>query len=128
AEVFYENSWHLLEADLYGGGQAPMVGGHVASLAELAQHPFLIDSLPTRHELMVYASIGRPGSRNLSAEYHSYYFFSRPAYGSVRPALYVKTATPSQAATSRFYGWEFYATVPDDSRLGDFPPSYEPGA
>jgi hypothetical protein len=127
AEVFYNGGWHILEADLSGGGQTILVDGSVPSIGDLTQQPALLDRLPSRHEIGVYMDPIR--GRLASKPYPSYYFFSKWAYGELRPQFYYKTASPDQAASSKWYGWNYYRTEIDTTReLLDLKASYEPGA
>lgn len=125
AEIFYEGGWRLLEADLYRGGQAPMLKGRIMSVNELSYNPSVMDRLPTRFTNYVHY----PPKERLkkSFEYSSFIFFSKWLYGNLKPCWYYKTATPEQAAASRFYGWNYYSTIPDKERkLTSTPVKYEP--
>ncbi|MGE0767102.1 MAG: hypothetical protein AB7L90_11610 [Hyphomicrobiaceae bacterium] len=142
SEIFYDDSWHLFEADLAGGGQAPMFNGKILSVRELSEDPAAMDRLPSRleahvasHRIPHVASQRTPVDADVASErkdnggylYPSYFYFSKKGYASVVPALYYKTATPEQASASLFYGWNYYETVLDVGRkLSDEPAKYEP--
>jgi len=122
AEIFYDNDWHLFEADLAGGGQSIMIDGRILSIAELSRNPYLIDAVPTHFEILV---APHPYKRSLT--YPSYFFFSKEAYRGMEPSVYYKDATPEQMATDRWYGWMLYRTNKDESRkLSVIPRKYEP--
>ena len=127
AEIFYDGSWHLFEADLNGGGQAPVDQGRIPSVEELSRNPAVLDRLPTRFEAEIAFPLERRKSLK-SLPYPSYYFFSKEGYGpSLEPSWYYKTASPEQARTSRYYGWEYYETVEDSARmLSGTPTKYDP--
>ncbi len=117
AEIFYDGDWHLFEGDLNGGGQAPMINGRILSVSELSRNPAVLDRLPSRFE----AEIGFPPEKGIrkSLPYPSYFFFSKQGYETVAPSWYYKTATPEQAATSQWYGWNYYEMVPSKDRKLD---------
>jgi hypothetical protein len=125
AEVFYDGKWSLMEADLFGGPPL-VIDGRIPSVAELAQNPFLIDKLPTGLKL----SITPLGVTNKSKSrlYPSYFFFSRAALEKIDAAYYYKTATPEQAVSSKWYGWNYWDTTADRWTLSEFDDKYEPGA
>lgn len=122
AEIFYDDDWHLFEADLSGGGQAPMLDGKILSVLELAEKYEVLDRIPTRFE----AEISFQQERK-DTPYPSYFFFSKQGYGSLKPSWYYKIASAEQADSSLFYGWNYYETIVDTTRpLKSFPVKYEP--
>jgi hypothetical protein len=126
AEVFYEGDWHLFEAYLAGGGQAPMVDGRIPSVAELSKTPRLIDRVPTH--LGHFAQFGKLGYKNGLGIYPSYFFFSEIGFkkNNTKPGYYLKTATPEEAKNSKWYGWNYYTTETKAWKLSTIQPKYEP--
>ncbi|WYX52393.1 hypothetical protein WJ977_09135 [Achromobacter xylosoxidans] len=61
-----------------------------------------------------------------SPVYPSYYYFSSQALAGLDAAYYYKTATPEEAADSKWYGWNYYETTTNRWKLTDFGPKYEP--
>lgn len=130
AEVFYDGRWHLVEADLAGGGQAVMIDGEIPSLEELSGTPFLIDRVPTHFEGCVAPkrdSGATCPTGPTAATYPSYFFFSEEALGALEAAYYYKTATKEQAEASKWYGWNYYRTESNRWKLSDIERKYEPG-
>lgn len=117
AEIFYERDWHLFESDLAGGGMAIRHNGHIPSVFELSQTPYLIDKIPTH-----FAAFHTVGAQ----VYPSYYFFSSEAYNDLVPSYYYKTATIEQAAASIYFGWEIYKTITNAWKLSNIQKKYEP--
>ena len=110
AEIYYGGNWHYFDADMFGGGECVFLpNGSIPSVAQLSQHPYLIDSLPADWE---------PSLQQLRADVPpqvapSWYYFSLQAWDAEFPAgkaptpyVVYKTATPAQAANSIYYGWE----------------------
>jgi len=132
AEVFYDGSWHLFEADLSGGGQAIIVDGRIPSMSELANDPYLIDSIPAHFERYVsilprFEQYVRPQHRIKETLYcNSYYFFCAGEHWATKPCYCYKTATPEQAAGSRSYGWDYYRIDHDAWPLAEIDPKQEP--
>ena len=122
-EIFYDGGWHLFEADLVGGPPV-LINGHIPSVAELADNPFLIDRSPSHFAGLVSPGSGMGGDE--SPVYPSYYFFSKQALEGLDAAYYYKTATPEEAAQSKWYGWNYYKTTTNRWKLSDFGPKYEP--
>lgn len=122
-EIYYDGGWHLFEADLVGGPPV-LINGRIPSVAELANNPFLIDRSPSHFVGLVSPGSGRGGGK--SPVYPSYYFFSKQALGDLDATYYYKTATPDQAAQSKWYGWNYYKTITNRWKLTDFGPKYEP--
>jgi hypothetical protein len=126
AEVYY-GEWHLLEADMIQGGMAPLIEGMIPSVEKMSRAPASLDRLPFNLRVKLSNEICHRNNSELI--YPSYYFFSRHAYESSgnEPLLYYKTATPEQAKTSIWYGWNYWRTEPDNNRLlTASPPKYEP--
>lgn len=122
AEIFYDGSWSLFEADL-AWGTPIMINGRIPSVHELAKTPFLIDRVPTKFEAHVAPRRVPPEK---SPIYPSYFFFSKRNLEEIDATYYYKTATPEEAAHSKWYGWNYYITVSDRWKLMDFSPKYEP--
>lgn len=122
-EIYYDGGWHLFEADLVGGPPV-MINGRIPSVAELAEDPFLIDRSPSH--FLAYVAPGPSGGGDKSPVYPSYYYFSSQALAGLDAAYYYKTATPEEAAASKWYGWNYYKTTTNRWKLTDFEPKYEP--
>lgn len=130
AEIYYDEDWHLFDADL-AGGPPVMIAGRIPSVAELANDPFLIDRVPSHFEAFVsprQSYYGGPSgsSGGKSAIYPSYYYFAKKPLSKLAATYYYKTATPEEAANSEFYGWNYYETTTDRWKLTCFEPKYEP--
>ena len=132
AEVYYGQSWHYFDADMFKGGQCLFnPDGSIPSVDQLSQSPYWIDSLA--------ADFG-PTSTNQATSSgmvcSSYWYFSQQAWNAQfpagqAPAPYVvyKTATASQAQNSINYGWNYYTVAADPGRqLYNMPMYYTPGA
>jgi hypothetical protein len=132
AEIHYEGDWHFFEGDIFDGGTLVRDrDGSIPSVAELARLRAALDRPPHfiafNAQVRAWAQVSG-GARTGSSPYPSSYFFSRRAYGSGKPAYYVKTATRAQAQASRFYGWEHYETQPaPEIPLTDEPLRFQPG-
>jgi hypothetical protein len=132
AELFYDQDWHYLDADLISNGMTVLnPDGSIPSIAQLSRSPLLIDRLSTCYE--------SPKANTIPVEsyaYPSWTFCSRQAWEKMfpagrprRPFVYFKTATQEQARASRLYGWEWYAELETPERqLHDVPQYYAPGA
>lgn len=128
AEIFYDGGWRFFEADL-AGGPPIMIDGRVPSVYELAKNPFFIDQVPTHLEGYVAPKRNTVSGNTVSEKspiYPSYFFFSKKNLSKIDATYYYKTATPEEAANSKWYGWNYYKTVTDRWKLTDFEPKYEP--
>ena len=130
AEIYYDNSWHYFDADLFGNGASVFnPDGSVPSVEQLSQDPFLIDSLPSYWEPDPYNQVAAN-----SCSQPSYYYFSRAAWDAQYPAgrtpyVIYKTASTAQENSSRLYGWEYRRGVDTpERRLHDMPRHYAPAA
>lgn len=132
AEVYYDGDWHYFDGDVFdAGGVIRDADGSIPSIAELSRHPERLDRaahyIGFNPQTAVWAA--RPGRPARSSPYPSSYYFGRKAYGSLRPAFYVKSATAAAAQASRFYGWNWWTTVPNTAiKLADMPIRSQPGA
>lgn len=126
AEIFYDGSWHLFEADLAGGGQAIMINGRIPSLEELAEKPYLIDKIPTHFEYFLAPRRPKDISSKESRTYPSYFFFSKEAFGTDKDAYYYKLATRRQNEKDKWYGWFNYKIDTRRWKLSNIERKYEP--
>jgi hypothetical protein len=124
AEIFYDGKWSLFEADL-AGGPPLLINGRIPSVAELAKNPFLIDRVPTHFEGYI-APKREFNKSEESPKYPSYFFFSYAPLKKIEATYYYKTASPEEAANSKWYGWNYYKTTTDRWKLTEFEPKYEP--
>lgn len=124
AEVSYDGAWHLIEADLFGGGWAPRTPrGTIPSVAELSADPAQLDRRGPAREAAISASDPRG-----SVVYPSFFCFSSLA-GPTLPQYLIKTATRAEAAGSRLYGWNWYRWEPAPAvRVTATPARWRPGA
>jgi hypothetical protein len=124
AEVYYDNAWHYLDADVFGGGETIVNNkGIIPSIAELSREPYRIDSLAHYFELN-YTGM----SQTASSPYPSWFYFGRNAYSKGTVVYYEKTATEEQELNN-IYGWNYYKVVDDNERtLYDMELFYQPGA
>ena len=107
AEIFYDNSWHYFDADIFGNGEIVLnENGSVPSFAELSRTPYLIDSLAHYFELSF------KGTSLPWAYYPSYYYFGKASYTEGTVVHYEKTASEKQEQ-DKFYGWHHYKTNDD---------------
>jgi hypothetical protein len=123
AEVFYDGSWHYLDADIFGNGETVVdEKGLVPSVIELSRTPYRIDSLAHYFELS-FRGIPLPW-----AYYPSYFYFGKASYTEGTVVYYEKTATGDQEQ-NKLYGWNHYKISDDNERkLYDMKPFYQPGA
>lgn len=122
-EVFYDDDWHYLEADLFGGRWSVFdEDGTIPSFDELSRDPFAIDAMPANFE---------PTWQNPlmgSGIYTSWFYFSSDSYTSPAQS-YVKASTAEEAQQSRNYGWERIYVEPNPNRqLRSFEPRFYPGS
>lgn len=114
AEVYYDDTWHYFDADIFGNGEAVrLADGRIPSMAELARHPESIDALASYREPDHTNAVPTDGKF-----YPSWYYFAAPAYAAsgVAPGYIEKRATEAQEDGSPMYGWEYDAVVPDPDR------------
>lgn len=108
AEIFYDNEWHLMETDLFGGGLTPIIDGSIPSYEKLASHPFEIDKYPNQE---VYISGMYTCQKNCASYYPSHFYYNRGAFSvGDGPLYYYKTATPLESESSIYYGWNYWVT------------------
>lgn len=122
AEIYYDGSWHYLDADIFGGGALVVSNGKIPSVDEMSKNPFVIDSVPNNLELHYQ---GRPANTII---YPSWNYFNKEAYKSYNyeAMYYYKTATVAQEFNN-IYGWNYYTKVTDKERvLSTFPRYYQP--
>lgn len=134
AEVYYDNSWHYFDADVFSGSEVIMIGGRIPSVEELAQNPPLIDRLAGFVELgpdglPAFWNTPEPYGNVPMAPYPSYFYFSQRATGDPERTTvwyYVKgVGTPTN---NRLYGWDYYETVRTNIPFLDIPLRHIPGA
>ncbi len=120
AEIYYDGSWHLFEGDL-SGGTPVIIDGAIPSLEKLSATPYVMDTVPAFFELTV-------GTKNVISPgiYRSYFFFSKDDLSKLDASYYYKTATNKQAASSKWYGWDYYRAENDRWQLASMKPMYEP--
>ena len=126
AEVYYDNAWHYVDGDIFGGGETVFrKDGTIPSVAELSWKPYRIDALSHYREL-TYAG----GPRKGSVTYPSWSYFSKDAYGLGKgfSVFYEKTANEVQER-NRYYGWNHLVSKADSERLlHNMEPFSQPGA
>jgi len=126
AEVYYDGGWHYMDSDIFGNGETVVkADGTVPSVVELSRMPYLLDTLSHYRELPYTGA-----ALKISAEYPSWFYFSKEAYGPAtgEPFYYEKVASETQK-DNRYYGWNFVNAIPDSQRaLYAMKPSYQPGA
>jgi hypothetical protein len=123
AEVFYDNSWHYLDADLLIGEQTVLnERGSIASMIELSHKPYSIDAIPHAvNEISVVTGHPYKGSQ----PYPSFYYFH---YEPSLSLYYEKVATQKEKI-NQFYGWNSYKTIQDkERRINQVQKYYQPGA
>lgn len=114
AEIFYDDDWHYLDADVFAGGAiARDADGSIPSITELSLEPDLLDALPSYTELSDEG--GMPGS----LPHPSWFYFSRYAYADDAQASFYERL-PSAKRNDRYYGWMEYVTYVDRDRVLGF--------
>ncbi len=124
AEVFYDDSWHYFDADVFGNGMSVIVeDGKIPSVVELSANPYLIDSLPSIFEAQAFTDLSCT-----SIPYLSYNYFNIRSYKPNSVLYYNKIATKEQEQ-NKLYGWNYYVKIKDNERvLYDAEPFYQPSA
>lgn len=98
AEVFYEDDWHYLDADMYIVAEGPWtIGGRIPSTRELLETPEAW-------------KMGRSNAFAFFPNYITDYYFGAAVESGVL-TYYVKTATLEEEINSDLYGWNHYETV-----------------
>lgn len=110
AEAKVEGQWRIFDADLFGGGEIPLLeNGHHPSFVELSTEPSALDRLFFNGEHTVYNT---KDTSLYSAVYPSYFYYSVFAYGNTQPVYYNKTATTTDEKGDPLFGWEHYSISP----------------
>ncbi|MFA5136560.1 MAG: hypothetical protein WC489_04160 [Patescibacteria group bacterium] len=119
AEIYFDDSWHYFDADIFGENSVVFLNGKIPSMSELSEEPYAIDMTASYVE-----SNGR--SNYTDTPYPSYNYFSKKAYAPDTALIYEKKATPTEELNN-LYGWNYYASLPDKQRiLYEMEPSYKP--
>lgn len=125
AEIYYDNSWHYLDADLFGNGEVVLTDqGTIPSIIELGTPPMVekLNALAAYQEFLTSKCISNSPSDQTpqtgGLPYPSFFYFSRQAYLSQpeSPGYYYKD-TPITYADSHtfYYGWMDFHFEPDPS-------------
>ncbi len=102
AEVWFDSSWHFLDADWLNLGQfVRRRGGGIPSAEEIYLNPKLLLGLKPGMEFKLYPIDVLPEG-----------IYSYDETFTTKPYYYYKTATPAQEK-NEYYGWNYYKTAVD---------------
>ena len=128
AEVYYDEDWHYLDGDVFGGGESVQLeDGRIPSVSELSEDPFAIDALYAHAEVLLNATDRRHIS-HARMGYPSYFYHSKHAYKGYGPMYYVKAdASLENEQSVALFGWSDYETIEADATvLFDIAPRFQP--
>jgi hypothetical protein len=134
AEIFYDNSWHYLDADQFGNGEIVLTDqGIIPSVIELGT-PKMVEKLDglasLQEELTICCDRNSKPVRVQQLYYPSFSYFSNLAYQKQpeRPGYYYKDTPIAKADDHTFYyGWMDFHFEPDPSIIrSNLPKNFVP--
>jgi Transglutaminase-like superfamily len=110
AEVYYDESWHFLDADVPGFGQVIRNNGRIPSAVEIANDISLADQIDVAAEWGRYPV---PLPDGMIPKSYAKYFkpWRNPINGLTTPYTMEKTASTEQEQNA-LYGWDYWKDVP----------------
>ena len=122
SEVFYDESWHYFDADLFGGGQTVKINGVIPSIKTLSENPPLIDQYISYPEF-TYHSPELLGS----TFYASSRYFSKAWYDGIKRGPTNLNRRPDADFSDKHFGWRQRTLVPTEwSSSSDVVRQYRP--